>query len=306
MKLSEIAIKFGGRVVADGCFDTLAFGTSRPGKPFLTFLEKDKFLQALLENEQASCVLTREEYAEVLQDAGKGVLICKAPRAKLFEIHNNLLQSSTDSYAIPCKRTTIGQDCQISPLAYIAPNNVTIGDRVTVEPFAVIRENVTIKNDCIIHANAVIGGKGFSFAMSEEGERIGIHDGGEILLEELCEVFELAQISTPPFPWEKTILSTGVKLDAQTHVGHGAHIGAHTLVAEGGRVCGNARIGSDCWIGVGAIVSNRVSVGDRARVSLGAVVTKDVPAGTTVSGNFAIEHQRFLKNLKQSLKDEDE
>ena len=62
-------------------------------------------------------------------------------------------------------------------------------------------------------------------------------------------------------------------------------------------------IGDNVWIGVGAIVSNRVSVGTNARVSIGAVATKNVPDEMTVSGNFAIEHHRFLENLKKSIQE---
>ena len=72
---------------------------------------------------------------------------------------------------------------------------------------------------------------------------------------------------------------------------------------NGSRCCGNSRVGDHVWVGVGAIVSNRVRVGDGARVSLGSVVTKEVPAGQTVSGNFAIDHQKFLSNLKKSLEE---
>ena len=60
-------------------------------------------------------------------------------------------------------------------------------------------------------------------------------------------------------------------------------------------------VGDDVWIGVNATVSNRIKIGKGARVSLGSVVTKDVPAGQTVTGNFAIDHARFMKNLKASV-----
>ena len=88
------------------------------------------------------------------------------------------------------------------------------------------------------------------------------------------------------------------------HIGHGAQLGARTFVASGAHIAGNCRIGSDVWIGVNATISNRIRIGDGARVSLGSVVTKDDPAGATVTGNFAIDHRQFLKNLKASLADD--
>jgi UDP-3-O-[3-hydroxymyristoyl] glucosamine N-acyltransferase len=52
-------------------------------------------------------------------------------------------------------------------------------------------------------------------------------------------------------------------------------------------------------------VSSRVTVGRGARVLLGAIVTKDVPAGETVSGNFAIQHEMFIACLKQQYQTDD-
>lgn len=48
-------------------------------------------------------------------------------------------------------------------------------------------------------------------------------------------------------------------------------------------------------------VSIRITIDDCAWVSLGPVVTKNVPAGEIVTGNFAILHQKFMRNLKASL-----
>jgi UDP-3-O-[3-hydroxymyristoyl] glucosamine N-acyltransferase len=35
---------------------------------------------------------------------------------------------------------------------------------------------------------------------------------------------------------------------------------------------------------------------------MGAAATRNVGDGETVSGNFAIPHQKFMQNLKESLK----
>ena len=38
-----------------------------------------------------------------------------------------------------------------------------------------------------------------------------------------------------------------------------------------------------------------------ARVSLGSVVTKNVEENETVTGNFAIEHGKFIEKLKEDI-----
>ena len=67
-------------------------------------------------------------------------------------------------------------------------------------------------------------------------------------------------------------------------------------------VAGSAKIGSDVWLGVNSTISDRIIIGDYARISLGAVVTKNVPENVTVSGNFAIEHHKFLNHIKTLAK----
>jgi UDP-3-O-[3-hydroxymyristoyl] glucosamine N-acyltransferase len=63
-------------------------------------------------------------------------------------------------------------------------------------------------------------------------------------------------------------------------------------------LAGSVRLGNDVWIGPNSTISNGVTVGDGAKVSLGAVVTRDVPAGARVTGNFAVDHEKFLGFLK--------
>ena len=174
---------------------------------------------------------------------------------------------------------------------------------MTIEPFVVIKGRVIIGNDVTIRSGAVIGCKGFSFSKDAQGQNVSVEDTARIIIEDHVEIFEQVAISTGIFPWEETRIGENTKVDAQCHIGHGAHIGRNCLLAEGSRCCGNSRVGDHVWVGVGAIVSNRVRVGDGARVSLGSVVTKEVPAGQTVSGNFAIDHQKFLSNLKKSLEE---
>ena len=57
-------------------------------------------------------------------------------------------------------------------------------------------------------------------------------------------------------------------------------------------------IGDDVWIGPNATIINELKIGKSANISVGSFVTKDVTVGQRVSGNFAIEHSRFLSLLK--------
>lgn len=300
MRLSEAVKGFSGHLVSDGDFASIAFATEQEPNNFLTFLEKEKFLGAL-DNPNISCVLTVPELADKIPSHIQGVFTCKQPKAVLFEIHNSLANDA--SYTGKSFATQIGESCTISPLCHIDPYNVVIGNNVIIEPFAVIKGRVRIGNNVVIHSGAMIGCKGFSFSKDVTGRNCSVIDTAQIEIHDHVELFEQVTLSTGIFPWEKTVIGENTKIDTQSFIAHGSKIGRNCLIVAGTICCGNCRIGDDVWLGASAVISNRITVGDNARVSLGAVVTKDVPPAMTVSGNFAIEHQRFLMNLKEAIKE---
>ena len=201
MKLSEAVRGVSGTLAADGEFSCIAFATEQEQSQFLTFLEKEKFLPAL-DNSKISCVLTTSALAEKIPPHIKGVFLCDRPKAALFEIHNRLARHP--DYVGASAATVVGEGCSISPLAAIDRENVVIGDRVTIEPFVVIKGRVIIGNDVTIRSGAVIGCKGFSFSKDTQGQNVSVEDTARIIIEDHVEIFEQVAISTGIFPWEET------------------------------------------------------------------------------------------------------
>jgi UDP-3-O-[3-hydroxymyristoyl] glucosamine N-acyltransferase len=56
-------------------------------------------------------------------------------------------------------------------------------------------------------------------------------------------------------------------------------------------------MGEQVWIGPGATLIQRLTIGDRARISAGSCVIQNVPADQQVTGNIAVDHQRFLRHI---------
>ena len=186
MKLSEAVRGVSGTLAADGEFSCIAFATEQEQSQFLTFLEKEKFLPAL-DNSKISCVLTTSALAEKIPPHIKGVFLCDRPKAALFEIHNRLARHP--DYVGASAATVVGEGCSISPLAAIDRENVVIGDRVTIEPFVVIKGRVIIGNDVTIRSGAVIGCKGFSFSKDAQGQNVSVEDTARIIIEDHVEIF---------------------------------------------------------------------------------------------------------------------
>ena len=267
------------------------------GNCALTYLMSEKFL-ADLSNPAIVAVICQQEMSETIQKAGKKVLISDEPKFCFYSLHNYVANQCKQKAVL--QDTVLGMNCNIHPSAIIAQNGVTIGNRVTIEAGVIIHPHCTIGDDAYICSGSVIGARSFNPARYK-GRSIMMEDCGSVVIEEHVTVCSNSVIVRGVLPNEETRIGSYSVIDTMVHIAHGVNIGKCSFIVSGSSIGGNAVIGSNCWVGINATVSNRIVVGDGARVSLGSVVTKNVPDNETVTGNFAIEHQKFLINLKNSI-----
>ncbi len=297
MYLSDVIKGFPGELIRDAQFETLEYCTSALETPFLTFMENPKFIEKI--SKFAVCILCKKELLEKLPNGIKGIFVTENPKELFHTVHNML--SEQEGYRLATFDRKIGNNCQVSSQATIAQHNVVIGDRVVIEDNVIINDNVTIGNDCIIHSGVVIGGKAFVFARASQKKILGLKDVGRVVLKDRVEIFPMTHIAKGILPTDVTFLDDDVKIDAHGYIAHGVKIGKRTLIAAGVLIGGNTVIGEDSWVGINATISNRIRIGNNARVSLGSVVTKNVEENETVTGNFAIEHGKFIEKLKEDI-----
>lgn len=296
MYLSDMPIN-NAELIRDGQFDILGLSnTECNGKKILSFIEDKKYLEEALNNRDITCFITTKELCDLIREQGYGVLCAENPRYVFFELHNTLSENPT--YRRAAFKTTIGENCKISPLAYIEPDNVQIGNNVVIEEFVSIRGNCVIGDNCVIHSGAQIGGSGYEFKKKEDGILDVEHCGGVIIGENTI-VWSGSSIHKAVYPWDNTVIGDFARINSNSHIDHGAKLGNRVKICAGCIVSGRCSIGEDAVIGPGAVISNRIRVGRNATVSLGAVVTKDVEDEVRVTGNFAIAHEEFINRLKQ-------
>lgn len=296
MRLSEVVKQVDGcQMICSGDFMCLEQCSRVRCANALVYIESPAYIDTL-DNADITCVICTPELLPLMPPHIKGIAVAEDPKRAFYQFHNHLIMKEEKT------PTLIDPSANISPLAYIAPHNIVIGKNVEIQPFSVVHENSTLKDNVRICSGSIIGGKSFNPVHDGPEQAFFALDGGQVLLEEGVEICSHSHVACGILKNDITILGAYTKVDAMVHIGHGTVIGRQTRIAAGAAISGNCIIGSRVWIGVNATISNRIRVGDNARISLGAVVTKDVPEGITVSGNFAIEHQRFLKNLKASIK----
>jgi UDP-3-O-[3-hydroxymyristoyl] glucosamine N-acyltransferase len=295
MKLSEI-IRPNAVLIRDGSFESLGQCTANIGKDMLTFLEDPGYLNQLSANTSIRCVICTPDLVNQLIDAPIGIVAVEQPKLFFFEIHNNLVSKKEIRSEF---ETIIGDNCNISPSSCISRNNVKIGDNVIVEEHAIIRANVTIGNNCIIRAGSVIGGQGYEFKRDKENGILRVEHVGSTIIEDYVEIKEFCTIHQAVFEWDFSRIGEHSKLDAHTHIGHATKIGKRVMIGSHGNLAGNIQVEDDVYIGPGVTISNRLTIGSKSKISIGSVVTKNVDRNKVVTGNFAIDHHLFIKDLKE-------
>lgn len=304
MLLSEILEQMGFaknyKIINEKPFEYLALTASEIIQPNCVFLDSEKYIAAI--SDSVSMVLTVEELVSVLSDKKYGLCVVENPRELFFELHNFLAKEK--EYCRAEYKTTIGEQCAISPLSYISESNVTIGNNVVIEEFASIKKDVSIGDNSIIRAGVVIGGDGFEFKRTDSSILKVAHSGG-VIIGKNVEIQYNSCVDKGVYPWDNTIIGDNCKIDNLVHIAHAVKIGNNVMVVANSGIGGRTEIKDGTWIGFAATVINGIKIGRNARANIGSVVTKSVPDGGSVSGNFAIEHQRFLSNLKKSINNND-
>lgn len=289
---------FKENVVRNSHFDVLGIIDSKTDQKMLTFLENEKYLEKMLSRKNITCVITTQELAKIiLEKTELGVYVSERPRIDFFKLHNFL--SDDNEYNRSKSMLKIGDNCKISKMSCISEKNVTIGNNVVIEEFVSIKDNVKIGDNCVIRAGSVIGGTGFEFK-KDKSETFAVKHCGGVVIQDNVEIQYNCCIDKALFPWDDTVIGEYTKFDNLVHIGHAVKIGKNVLFPAGTTVSGRVEISDGVWIGVGSVLSNGISFGKNSRCNIGSVVTKDVLENASVTGNFAINHDKFIENLKKT------
>ncbi|HEX3936931.1 MAG TPA: bifunctional UDP-N-acetylglucosamine diphosphorylase/glucosamine-1-phosphate N-acetyltransferase GlmU [Xanthobacteraceae bacterium] len=162
----------------------------------------------------------------------------------------------------------------IAPETVFLSADTKFGRDVTVEPYVVFGEKVTVDDDAVIHSFSQLAGahvgKGVSvgpFARLRPGTRLG--EGARI--GNFVEVKE-------------ALIEAGAKVNHLSYVGD-AFVGANANVGAGTITCNydgsdkhRTTIGKNAFIGSNSALVAPVEIGEGAYIGSGSVITENVPA----------------------------
>ena len=263
----------------------------------LSFIEDQKYIPQLNNNNSIKGIFSTQEIASSgLIRADIDLIIVNEPKWFFFSIIDYLAKNQER------QPTIIDSSSEISPHAYISPVGVKIGKNCKIDPNVTILSDVTIGDNVVIRAGSVVGTDGFEHKKTAHGI-LSVAHNGEVIIHDNVEIGANSHVAKG-FSYRSTVIGESTKLDAFVHYAHGVQCGKECLIVAHAMIGGNVDIGNNVWIGPSAVITNRIVLEDNCFVTLGAVVTRSVKNGETVTGNFAIPHQKFLKNFKRSLADD--
>ena len=280
-------------------FESMGLAGYNDGHDVCTFLAATKYVSSL--SPGISMVITSQKVYDELKSKGSlrndyGICIVDNPRLSYFLLHNALCASK--KYARSRFETKIATSANISPLAYIAPYNVVIGENTVIEEFVAIKENTVVGDDCIIRTGTKIGG--FGFEVKNDGKKtITVMHIGGVKIGNNVEIQQNSNIDKAIYPWDDTIIEDHVRINSMVQIAHGTKISKCSEIVAHASIQGRVVIGENVWIGPGCVIRNGLSIGDNARVNMGAVVTRSVPNGEAVSGNFARRHDILIDEVRR-------
>jgi UDP-3-O-[3-hydroxymyristoyl] glucosamine N-acyltransferase len=264
VKLSDIAFLVHGEIIGDPDLDiTGVAGMLDAGKGDITFFSGERHRKDL-PNCRASCIIVREP----LQDPAITQLKVPNPHlayALLLEhfyvkpytpvgilkntfISNNATIGEDVSifpYAYIADDASIGRGSVIHPFVYVGEKTV-VGEQCVIYPHVTLRERVTIGNRVIIHAGTVVGSDGFGYVFHEGRHHKIPHVGGVIIGDDV-EIG--SNVSIDRATTGNTVIGRGTKIDNLVQIAHNVTIGEDTVIAAQAGVAGSASIGNHARIG---------------------------------------------------------
>jgi UDP-3-O-[3-hydroxymyristoyl] glucosamine N-acyltransferase len=312
MKLAQIASALGARL-DNGSPDTEISGVAgieEAGTGQLTFVANPKYAAAARKT-KASAVIVGEEFpaltTAMLRSRNPYLTFARAitifhpafayapgihptavihPSAKLGE------GAHIGPYVVIDEDVEVGRNSVL--LAHVVIyRGVKIGDNFRAHAHAVVREHCRLGNNVLLQNGVVIGADGFGFAKDDLGHWHKIPQPMPVVIEDDVEIQANSCIDRASVG--QTHISRGTKIDNLVQVGHGSHIGEHSLLASQVGLAGSTEIGKHVILTGQVGVVGHCKIGDGAIVTPQSGVAGDIPAGAIVSGSPAIDHKLWLK-----------
>jgi len=294
--LQELATLSGGELIGDPKLQitgAASLGEATLGE--ISFFANRKYI-GLLRKTRASAIFVPPDFAEPINAAQvrvsnptkafEQVLLKFAPSAVTFApgIHSTAIvdpsvqlgeRVSIQPLAVIEAGTRIGDDTIVGAGSYIGHETV-IGSACHIYPQVTIRERSKIGSRVIVHSGAVIGADGFGFEMVD-GRQEKIQQLGIVQIDDDVEIGANTTIDRARFG--RTWIQEGAKIDNLVQIAHNVVIGKNTVIAAQSGIAGSVQIGQRVLIGGQVGVIGHIEIGDNTAIGAQSGISKNISGG---------------------------
>jgi UDP-3-O-[3-hydroxymyristoyl] glucosamine N-acyltransferase len=308
----DLAACVGGRVVGDPDVEIRGFaGIDRARRGDITFIADDRYLPELQKTEASAVVLKAEvkgcAVAQIITpepNLAFARIVGEAERARARGKGGVDPRALVDAAATVDPTATVRAGAVVEAGARIGPRTIvaagvyvgeeaTIGADCMIHPNVSIMHGVTIGDRVIIQPGAVLGADGFGYATDEKGAHHKIPQVGRVVIEDDVEIGANACVDRARF--HETRIGKGTKIDNLVQVGHNVIIGQDSALAAHVGIAGSSVLGRNVALGGMVGVRDHVTIGDRARIGAYSGVGNDLEPGQDYVGIPAMPYRQGLK-----------
>lgn len=304
--LKEIAAIVDGEIVGNGdIVVTGVCGIKEAKEGDITFVANSRYL-SLMNETRASAIITSKD----VKKAPKPIIRTEDPSIAFAKMVSLMAPNEVKKpkgihpTAVIGEKVKIGRNVAIQAYAVIEDNveikdntilcagvfvghHTKIGKDCMVYPYVIIRERVSIGSRVIIHSGTVIGSDGFGFS-TVKGVHHRIPQIGSVIIEDDVEIGANVTIDRARF--DKTLIKKGTKIDNLVQIAHNVVIGEHSIIVAQSGISGSTTVGNNVTLAGQAGIIGHVSIGDNVIIAARAGVTKSIPSNACVSGFPAKPH----------------
>jgi UDP-3-O-[3-hydroxymyristoyl] glucosamine N-acyltransferase len=310
MKLKGLAKAVSGKLAGNANVNIRGVAPIEEAKSGdLVFVLDDKFLASALKSKASALVVNAK--ARVV---GKPAILADNPRlamAQILEIFSakHSVPKGIHKTAIVPRSCKIGKGVSIGPYV-VLDEGVTVGDRSVIYPHTYIGRECKIGKDCFIHANVSLyaqvilgnnvivhsgtrlGVDGYGY-VQKAGKHIKIPQLGKVIVEDGVEIY--ANICISRGTLGATVIGAGTKIDNLTHVAHNCQIGKNCAIVSLVGFAGSVTLKDNVYVAGQTGFNGHISIGENTVVLARAGVTKDIPSNSVVSGFPAQDHRKEIE-----------
>lgn len=311
----DVAAKVGGKLIGDGSVEISGIAPlDRAGGSDLSFLAHARYAHWFV-NSGAGVVLVAPQF-ESLEGLPKTRIVVAKPMEALLPLLARFHRAEprpegVHPTAVIAPSAQLGVGVTVEPYAVVG-DDVVVGDgswigagasigagsqlgrNVRVHPHATVYPFAELGDRVVIHSGARIGREGFGFVPQADKAPVRIPHIGRCILEHDVEVGANSCIDRGSV--DDTVIGAGTKIDSLVQIGHNVRVGKVCFFASQVGVAGSTRIEDGVQLGGQVGLSGHLTIGSRATLAAQAGVFGDVPAGEVWSGYPARPHREQLRS----------